>query len=125
GLNGHANLDAPAPGRAVGARIARLDGIPNIDGTELYDHDAAPEDALWLRAVRSPHWSATFTIGDLAPLHKKWSGLVEVLTAKDVTGKHGFGIYPHVKDQPVLAPGEVRFRGEAVCALVGDYASVY
>jgi aldehyde oxidoreductase len=125
GLNGHARIETPAPGRAVGARIARLDGIPKLDGTELYGDDSAPENALWLRAVRSPHWSATFTIGDLAPLHRKWPGLVKVLTAKDVTGNNGFGIYPHVKDQPVLASGEVRFRGEAVCALVGDYVSVY
>src|SRR5262249_37075213 len=35
-----------------------------------------------------------------------------------------FGIYPDIKDQPVLAKGEVRYRGEAVLALVGDRATV-
>jgi CO/xanthine dehydrogenase Mo-binding subunit len=37
---------------------------------------------------------------------------------------NGFGIYPTVKDQPVLADGEARFRGEAVLALVGTRAAV-
>ena len=41
------------------------------------------------------------------------------LTAADVPGRNGFGIYPDLKDQPVLAQGEVRHRGEPVLALVG------
>ena len=44
--------------------------------------------------------------------------LVAVLTAADVPF-NGYGIYPDVKDQPVLADGLVRYRGEAVLALVG------
>ncbi|MCH8110398.1 MAG: xanthine dehydrogenase family protein, partial [Proteobacteria bacterium] len=79
----------------------------------------------WLRAVRSPHASATFALGSFDNLHAKWPGLVNVLTAADVTGNNGFGIYPDIKDQPVLADGEVRFRGEAIVALVGDYQSVH
>ena len=46
-----------------------------------------------------------------------------MLTAADVPF-NGFGIYPDIKDQPVLADGLVRFRGEAVVALVGDRATV-
>ena len=42
-----------------------------------------------------------------------------MLTAADVPF-NGFGIYPDIKDQPVLADGQVRYRGEAVLALVGD-----
>ena len=41
--------------RHVGARLARLDGIPKLDGSEVYGADKAPQDALWLRAIRSPH----------------------------------------------------------------------
>ena len=51
-------------------------------------------------------------------------GLVAILTAKDVPGENSFGIFPNMKDQPVLAPGHVRFRGEAVLALVGTRAAV-
>ena len=42
-----------------------------------------------------------------------------MLTAADVPS-NGFGIYPDIKDQPVLADGQVRYRGEAVVALVGE-----
>ena len=45
--------------------------------------------------------------------------LAAVLTAADVPS-NGYGIYPDIKDQPVLADGEARFRGEAVVAGAGD-----
>ena len=46
-----------------------------------------------------------------------------MLTAKDVPA-NGFGIYPHIKDQPVLAEREARFRGEAVAAVIGTRAAI-
>jgi CO/xanthine dehydrogenase Mo-binding subunit/aerobic-type carbon monoxide dehydrogenase small subunit (CoxS/CutS family) len=119
------STETPAIGRAVGARVPKTDGVLKVDGRELFGADRAPKDALWLRAVRSPHWSATFTLGPMDALYKKHAGLVRVLTWADVPGNNGFGIYPNVKDQPALAKNEVRFRGEAVVALVGDYASVH
>lgn len=119
-----ANIVEPAVGEAVGARAAKFDGKQKITGTELYGADQAPTDALWLRAVRSPYWRATFSLGDFEPLKAKYPGLVDILTADDVPGLNGFGIYPDVKDQPVLADGFVRYRGEAVIALVGDAATI-
>jgi len=116
---------APDVGHAVGARILKVDGLQKLDGREIYGADRAPDDALWLRAVRSPHFSATFTLGSFDDLHRKYPGLVRVLTAADVPGNNGFGIYPAVKDQPALAVDEVRFRGEAVVALVGDRDTIY
>ncbi|MGO8868063.1 MAG: molybdopterin-dependent oxidoreductase [Alphaproteobacteria bacterium] len=110
----------PAAGEAVGARLAKTDGIAKLTGEERYGDDVAPADALWLRAVRSPHGHARFSIGPLEPLQRRYPGLLRVLTAKDVRGQNRFGIYPVNKDQPVLAEGVVRFRGEAVAALVGD-----
>jgi aldehyde oxidoreductase len=121
---GNGSSPIPAAGAAVGARIAKLDGIAKLSGTERYGADTAPADALWLRAVRSPHASARFTLGDFAPLHARYSGLVRILTAADIPGANSFGIYPDIKDQPVLADGFVRFRGEAVLALVGDAATI-
>jgi aldehyde oxidoreductase len=100
-----------------------VDGLPKLDGTERYGADAAPADALLLRAVRSPHARARFTLGDLAPLHAKYPGLTRVFTAADVP-VNAFGIYPDIKDQPVLAERAVRFRGEAVVALVGDATTI-
>jgi len=110
----------PPAGAAIGARIARLDGVPKVTGGDLFGADTVPADALWIRVVRSPHARARFTLGDLGPLRAK---LTAVLTAADVPF-NGYGIYPDVKDQPVLADGQVRYRGEAVVALVGDRATV-
>ena len=119
-----ANIVVPAVGEAVGSRAAKVDGRQKIDGTELFGADQAPADALWLRAVRSPYWRATFTLGDFGPLKTKYPGLVDILSAEDVTGVNGFGIYPDIKDQPVLAEGFVRYRGEAVIALVGEAKTI-
>ncbi|WP_421996671.1 molybdopterin-dependent oxidoreductase [Reyranella sp.] len=106
---------APAAGTAVGARLARVDGVPKVTGRDGFGADGIPADALWIRVVRSPHARARFVLGDLAPLRRR---LAAVLTAADVPS-NGYGIYPDIKDQPVLADGQVRYRGEAVVALVG------
>jgi aldehyde oxidoreductase len=111
---------APAAGAAVGARMPRVDGIRKLTGRDVFGADAVPADALWIRVVRSPHARARFTLGDLDSLRAR---LVAVLTAADVPF-NGYGIYPEIKDQPVLADGMVRYRGEAVVALVGDRRTV-
>ena len=114
---------SPALGTALGARALKVDGVAKLTGAEQFGADAIPADALWLSVVRSPHAHAAFTLGDLAALHAAHPGLVRVLTARDVPS-NGFGIYPAIKDQPVLADGVVHFRGEAVVALVGQRAAI-
>jgi CO/xanthine dehydrogenase Mo-binding subunit len=99
---------------------ARVDGVSKVTGRDVFGADGIPADALWIRVVRSPHARARFELGDLAPLRRR---LAAVLTAADVPF-NGFGIYPDIKDQPVLADGQVRYRGEAVVALVGDRDAV-
>jgi len=111
---------SPSRGEAVGARLAKVDGIGRVDGAAVFGADERPEGGLAVRAVRSPHARARFTIGDLEALHIRHPGLVRVLTAADVPGQNRYGIYASGKDQPVLADGEVRHRGEAVCALVAE-----
>jgi CO/xanthine dehydrogenase Mo-binding subunit/aerobic-type carbon monoxide dehydrogenase small subunit (CoxS/CutS family) len=113
----------PETGAAVGAAVARLDGAAKVLGTDRFGSDAAPADALWLRVVRSPHARARFALGDLDSARAAL-GLEAILTHRDVPGLNGFGIMPNLKDQPVLAEGEVRFRGEAVLALVGTRAAM-
>ncbi len=120
---GIAPVVAPA-GAAVGARIARLDGVPKVTGAEAFADDLLDTSALTLRVVRSPHAAATFTLGDLDAFTAAHPGLVRVLTAADVPGANRYGIYETGKDQPVLADGLVRFAGEAVVALVGDASVV-
>ena len=106
--------------RYVGRRLPSVDGPGKVTGRAVFGADGAPAGALRLRVVRSPHAHARFTLGDCAALYERHPGLARILTAADVPGVNGFGIYPDVKDQPVLAPGIVRYRGEAMLALVGD-----
>ena len=112
--------DAPS----VGTRLPRVDGDAKVSGRDLFGADAAPDDALWLRPVRSPHGRAKFVFGDLDAFRVAHPDLTAILTAADVPGENGFGINPHIKDQPAFAEGHVRFRGEAVLALVGERAAI-
>jgi CO/xanthine dehydrogenase Mo-binding subunit/aerobic-type carbon monoxide dehydrogenase small subunit (CoxS/CutS family) len=114
---------APAGG-AVGSRIAKVDGLPRVLGTARYGADHRPDGVLAVRAVRSPHARARFEIGDLAAFRASHPGIVDAFTAADVPGQNRYGIYPTGKDQPALADGVVRHRGEAVLALVGDERTI-
>lgn len=109
---------------AVGKSIARRDGIDKLTGAARFADDGVPADALVMRVIRAPHARAGFTFGDIAGFLAARPGLLRVLTAADIPGLNGFGIYPEPKDQPVLAETEVRFRGEAVAAIVGERAAV-
>ncbi len=113
----------PVAQAAVGQSVPRLDGGPKVAGSERYGADSAPDGALWLRAVRSPHPHARFTLGDLEAARERL-GLVAILSARDVPGLNGFGIMPDIKDQPVFADGYARYRGEAVLGLLGTRDAV-
>ena len=115
---------ASQPATSVGHRVPRIDGAPKLTGAAIFGDDGAPADALWLKAVRSPHAHARFSIGDLAPFLHRNPGIVRVFTARDVPGENSFGIYPDLKDQPVFTEASVRYRGEAVLALVGAREAV-
>ncbi|OED40012.1 aldehyde oxidase [Chromatiales bacterium (ex Bugula neritina AB1)] len=109
----------PPAGAAIGARLQRLDGAPKVNGQDLFGADVIPPEALRLRIIRSPHHSADFTFGDTeAWLKKKQLDLL--LTAADIPGINRFGVIPPFADQPVFAEQRVRFRGEAIAAVVGS-----
>ena len=108
----------------MGQRVAAVDGVAKLTGEASFGADWAPDAALWLRAVRSPHAHARFRLGDCAALYKAFPGLVKILVAGDVPGRNGYGVYPDLKDQPVLATEVVRFRGEAIAAIVGDAVTI-
>jgi CO/xanthine dehydrogenase Mo-binding subunit/aerobic-type carbon monoxide dehydrogenase small subunit (CoxS/CutS family) len=117
--HGDVESEEPAAGEAVGSRVPRLDAQAKVTGAEIYGADRYPAGALWLRVIRSPHARARFTLRDTEALRRQFPGLALVLTHADVP-VNAFGIFPDVKDQPVLAPGRVRYRGEAVLALIGE-----
>ena len=114
----------PAPGHAVGASPIRLDGIPKVNGTERFGADETPDGALAVVAIRSPHWHASFVLGDLDAYVAARPGIAAVLTAKDVPGRNRFGVITAFADQPALADGFVRFRGEAVALVAGEKEAI-
>ncbi|MDB5855583.1 MAG: molybdopterin-dependent oxidoreductase [Herminiimonas sp.] len=123
---GALRADAPSElgaGRAVGARMTRLDGPAKLVGAEIFGADKYPADSLWMRTVRSPHARARFTIGDLDRFQREYPQVEAILTARDVP-ENSFCVFPVPKDQPVLADGHVRMRGEAVMLLLGEMDAI-
>ncbi|MHA3976960.1 molybdopterin-dependent oxidoreductase [Halovulum sp. GXIMD14794] len=115
---------ANGPEGAVGAALPRLDGVPKVTGEEVFGADVVPEDALLVRAVRSPHPAAGFAFGDIAAWVSAQGGGLHVFTAADIPGENRFGVIPDCVDQPVLAETTTRFRGEAVALVAGPAALV-
>ncbi len=115
--------DEPARGAAVGARLLKVDGWPRVTGRATFGADVAPRDALHLRVIRSPHAHARFKLGDCRAILER-HGIEAILTARDVPGNNIFSVFARLRDQPVLADGYVRYRGEAIAALIGKRDAV-
>ncbi|MFY0613352.1 MAG: molybdopterin-dependent oxidoreductase [Hyphomicrobiaceae bacterium] len=113
----------PGPIDNVGASVQRLDGQAKVTG-DTFGADAIPQEALWVRVVRSPHHFADFAFGDLEAFVAENDGVVAVLTAQDIPGRNCFGVIPPFADQPAFAESTARFKGEAVAAVVGERKAV-
>ncbi|KRB26370.1 aldehyde oxidase [Mesorhizobium sp. Root172] len=120
------NLDhrMPTSGHAVGSSPVRLDGIPKVTGDEKFGGDSFPADALSVLVVRSPHYHASFAFGDLDGWAKRHPGIAGVFTAADIPGKNCFGAIGPFADQPALAEGLARLRGEAVALVAGEREAI-
>jgi aldehyde oxidoreductase len=123
--NGHRADDAH--GRletaVVGERLARVDGVEKLRGLTKFGADHVPSDCLAVRVVRSPAPRARFDLKALRAWAHLQPGIVTVVSAQDVPC-NAFAIFPELRDQPVFATHETRFRGEAVAALVGEAAAL-
>ncbi|MER8545853.1 molybdopterin-dependent oxidoreductase [Mesorhizobium sp. M0684] len=114
----------PSSGHAVGSSPIRLDGLPKVTGGEKFGGDSFPADALSVLVVRSPHYHAAFSFGDLGSWVKSRPGIAGVFTAADIPGKNCFGVIAPFADQPALAEGVSRFRGEAVALVAGEREAI-
>ncbi|MER8603866.1 molybdopterin-dependent oxidoreductase [Mesorhizobium sp. M1233] len=114
----------PSSGHAVGSSPIRLDGLPKVTGGEKFGGDSFPADALSVLVVRSPHYHAAFSFGDLDGWVKSRPGIAGVFTAADIPGKNCFGVIAPFADQPALAEGFSRFRGEAVALVAGEREAI-
>ncbi|WP_301004562.1 molybdopterin cofactor-binding domain-containing protein, partial [Mesorhizobium sp.] len=114
----------PEVGRAVGASPIRLDGVPKVTGDEKFGGDSFPDDALSVLVVRSPYYHAGFSFGDIDAWAKEHPGIAGVFTAADIPGKNCFGVIGPFADQPALAEGFARLRGEAIALVAGEREAI-
>ena len=117
---GEIEFQLPPAGKAVGSSPVRLDGVAKVTGSEKFGADGFPADALSVLVVRSPHHHAGFAFGDVEAWRRANPGVVAVFTAGDIPGRNCFGVIPPFADQPALAEGRARFRGEAVALVAAE-----
>jgi CO/xanthine dehydrogenase Mo-binding subunit/aerobic-type carbon monoxide dehydrogenase small subunit (CoxS/CutS family) len=120
----HAGQHTPDHAGNVGVSVRRLDGRDKITGEDVFGADSIPDDALWVRVVRSPHHFADFSFGDIAGFVSANDGVEAVFTAEDIPGANCFGVIPPFSDQPAFAERTARFRGEAIAAISGQRQAI-
>ena len=101
----------------IGANVRRLDAPSKVSGRLKYAADMKMQDMLQMQVLRSPHAHARIVSIDTSAA-EAMDGVACVITADDVPGKDGFGVFVH--DQPIMARGKVRHVGEAVAAVAAE-----
>jgi len=106
----------------VGQSVARSDGIGHVTGRTQFFGDRTFPGMLHLKMVRSPLHHARIRGVDLSEAERV-PGFVRALTWKDVphnlyTILGLIGVEP--EEEYVLAEDSVRFRGEAIIAIVAE-----
>jgi xanthine dehydrogenase molybdenum-binding subunit len=101
----------------IGTSHQRVDAIAKARGEHIYPSDFALAGMVWLRIVRSSKPHAKLLSVNTKPAEVV-PGVVCVLTAADIPGKNGFGLF--VDDQPVLAVDRVRFEGEPIAVVAAE-----
>ncbi len=104
-------------GSFIGASVRRIDAPAKVSGALRYAGDTVMPGMLHMAVLRSPHAHARILGIDTAAA-AALPGVECVVTAADVPGKDGFGVFVH--DQPVMARDRVRYVGEAVAAVAAD-----
>ena len=101
----------------IGTNVRRLDAPSKVTGRLRYAADMKLPDMLQMQVLRSPHAHARVLSIDTSQADAM-DGVACVITAEDVPGKDGFGVFVH--DQPIMARGKVRHVGEAVAAVAAE-----
>jgi len=106
----------------VGQSVDRSDGVGHVTGRTVYTADHLFPATLHLKMVRSPLHHARIRGIDLSEAMRV-PGFVRALTAKDVPHNRYtilglIGVEP--EEEFVLAEDRVRFKGEAIVAVVAE-----
>jgi len=106
----------------IGQSLQRSDVPNHVTGRTAFFADRTFPNLLHLKMVRSPHHHARIRGIDLSEAEKQ-PGVVRILTAKDVP-QNLYTILILIQvgppDEHVLAEGKVRWKGEAVVAVLAD-----
>jgi CO/xanthine dehydrogenase Mo-binding subunit/aerobic-type carbon monoxide dehydrogenase small subunit (CoxS/CutS family) len=120
-LNGKLEITALGEAEAgtsfIGNNVRRLDAPSKVSGRLKYAGDMIMPGMLHMQVLRSPHAHARIVSLDTSAA-EALAGVHCVITADDVPGEDGFGVFVH--DQPIMARGKVRYVGEAVAAVAAD-----
>jgi CO/xanthine dehydrogenase Mo-binding subunit len=106
----------------LGQSLQRSDVPNHVTGRTVYFADRRFPNMLYLKMVRSPHHHARIKGIDTSEAEKH-PGVARILTAKDVPHNvYTILILIQVgpEDETVLATDKVRFKGEAVVAVLAD-----
>ena len=100
----------------IGQSVVRKDGEEKVRGRARFVADMYLPGMLRVKVVRSPHPRAKVVRVDTSAALMV-PGVVCVLTAPDIPGHNCVPVV--MRDQPLLASGEVRYHGEAVAVVAG------
>ena len=120
-INGRLSVAALEPESAgtsfIGNNVRRLDAPSKVSGRLRYAGDMVMPGMLHMQVLRSPHAHAAIRSIDTSQA-AAMPGVACVITADDVPGEDGFGVFVH--DQPIMARDKVRYVGEAVAAVAAE-----
>jgi CO/xanthine dehydrogenase Mo-binding subunit len=98
----------------VGKSIERVDSLEKVLGKPIYTMDIVPENALYLKVVRSKHAHAMLKRVDISRA-QRYPGVAAIVTAKDIPGiNESTALLP---DKTLFASERVRFVGEPIAAV--------
>lgn len=111
-------LDAdPVDGSYIGNNVRRIDAPSKVTGKLKYAGDMVLTNMLHMQVLRSPHAHARIVSIDTSAA-EAMEGVESVITAADVPGVDGFGVFVH--DQPIMARDKVRYVGEGIAAVSAE-----
>ena len=105
----------------VGRELERADAAAKVAGRAAFAYDLKKEEMLFACVFRSDRPHARIRQIDTREA-LSLPGLARILSAKDIPGKNLFGAIR--KDQPFLADGAIRFRGEPLLVVVAKNEEV-
>lgn len=101
----------------IGVAVPKIDGKRKVKGEPIFADDYKADNMVIGKLLFSEYAHAKIKSIDTS-LAEKSEGVALVLTAKDIEGINGFGLF--TPDQPVLATDEVNYLGEPIAAVFAE-----